>query len=267
MCASALVQGEWRKWIYDWLRRAFTCGNAAGGKGSKVTYGSWTENGWGTWAQQPSAMQLECAGCCQCPVGAVHQCALLFPTSAACWPSFPLWFCICKAVEKHLLLQLWMCCFAAVARLERCACEMVPAGSQSKLLLEVLCPDFVGSRSTAEGSVLKEYVCIYFFSSVSLERQTPAWVLCVLLNKLAIRCGRTCITCGICDGSWGVYWFLCPVLLFISLGVRITTAVPRAPDFFLLSFNLLEQPNRHSFLENGEVVWKNQHVLRSVSPK
>lgn len=44
LCASALVQGEWRKWVYSWLGKVFACGNVAGGKLSKVIYGSWTEN-------------------------------------------------------------------------------------------------------------------------------------------------------------------------------------------------------------------------------
>lgn len=41
-----------------------------------------------------------------------------------------------------------------------------------------------------------------------------------------------------------------------SLGLRIVTAVPRTPGFFLLSLKWLKQPNMHSFLENWEMLWK-----------
>lgn len=229
------------------------------------------------WARQPSTVPLERAGCCGCPVSAACQRALRFPGGTAVLSKLPLMALAVGNLSKSACCRSCStCCFAAVARLELCACVWnVSCWGTKQTAFGGVVPRLCGESLRCWGGGLEECVCIFFyffFLAVSWKTRVPACVsrVCCITTCLSAAGNLLQEDLHHMQNLWlqlrGVL-ILCTVMLFVSLGVRIITAVPRAPDFFPLSLNWLKQPNMHSFLQHWEIVWKNQHVLRSVSPK
>lgn len=234
------------------LGNAFMCGNATRGKLPEGICSSWAEKGWESekrFGLNPAtpAVQLECGGCCWCPLGAPR-----FPGSAdqASLDSSCIWEFVCQSCSTR--------CSAAVARLQLCACNRnVSCWRTKQTACSGVMPWPCGESQHCWGSVLRECVFFYFpFPLVFLVRwRFPPVSWCALHDNPSVCRWRSAARRPTSHAVF-VTVVEAGIDFVYSLGLRIVTAVPRTPGFFLLSLKWLKQPNMHSFLENWEMLWK-----------